>query len=71
MTATRSTKARTARLRLGLSLRELANELATKGALVDFSQLSRIENGLYAPRPKLRKALCEVLDLEPEDLDVT
>ena len=73
MTDTSTTsKARAARLARGWSLRDLSDALyGAKGVSVDHSQLSRIEAGKYAPRPALRKALCELLELEPQDLDVT
>lgn len=54
----------TQRLSRGWTLRELAKRCAEKGAPVAFSQLSKIERGIYAPRPNLRAVLAELLDLD-------
>lgn len=61
--------ARDERLRRGLTLRQLAQRCADKGAPVNFGQLSRIERGEYAPNPKLRAVLAEILGLHVTDLD--
>lgn len=68
MPQTESTPARDERLRRGLTLRALAKRCAEKGAPVDNSQLSKIERGLWTPRPKLRAVLAEVLGLDINDL---
>lgn len=55
---------RDSRLRLGMTLRDLAVQCAREGASVDNSQLSKIERGLHRPRPRLRSVLARILDLD-------
>lgn len=62
---------RVARLRLGLTQEELAQECRARGVGASDSQLSKIERGLWAPRPKLRATLAEILDLDVLDLEAT
>ncbi|MEU2450089.1 MULTISPECIES: helix-turn-helix domain-containing protein [unclassified Streptomyces] len=57
------------RLKLGLTLVDLANRCAAAGVPVTHSHLSKLERGLYTPRPHLRRALAELLDLDPIALD--
>jgi transcriptional regulator with XRE-family HTH domain len=64
MPQTTSTPTRAARLRRGWTLRQLAAECAEKGVAIDHSQLARIERGEHTPRPALRAALAELLDLD-------
>jgi len=64
-----TTALRTQRLRHGLTLRDLAQQCADKGAPVSYSQLARIEKGLFTPRPQLRAALAELLDLDVNDFE--
>jgi transcriptional regulator with XRE-family HTH domain len=64
-----ATPALGARLRRGLTLRQLAAACAAKGVPVDNSQLSKIERGKSTPRPKLRAALAEILELDVADFD--
>lgn len=54
----------TQRLRLGLTLRDLADRCAEEGVPVHFSHLARIEHGEVVPRPQLRAALARLLDLD-------
>jgi transcriptional regulator with XRE-family HTH domain len=56
------------RLERGMSLRALAAKCKQEGAPVSDSQLSKIERGLYAPRPRLRAVLAEVLDMDVTEL---
>lgn len=63
------TALRTERLRRGLTLRGLAEQCASKGVPVSYSQLARLEKGLYAPRPQLRAVLAELLDLDVNVFD--
>lgn len=51
-----------------MSLRALAERCEQEGAPISNSQLSKIERGLYAPRPKLRAVLALVLDMNIQDL---
>jgi transcriptional regulator with XRE-family HTH domain len=51
-----------------MSLRALAAKCKQEGAPVSDSQLSKIERGLYAPRPRLRAVLAEVLDMDVTEL---
>jgi transcriptional regulator with XRE-family HTH domain len=69
MPQTTTTPARDERLRRGLTLRQLAQQCADKGVPVDFGQLSRIERGKYAPNPRLRAVLAEILELHVNDFD--
>jgi len=55
------------RLRRGWTLRDLAAKCAENGTPVDHSQLSKIERGIYEPRPKLRATLARLLDLDAAD----
>lgn len=52
------------RLRRGMTQQELAQKCAEAGAPVDDSQISRIERGVYIPRPKLRSVLAHLLELD-------
>ncbi|MGW0599923.1 helix-turn-helix transcriptional regulator [Streptomyces sp. NPDC002776] len=54
------------RLRRGMTQQELADLCAEAGAPVDESHLSRIERGIYTPRPRLRSVLATLLDLDIE-----
>ncbi|MFI7137229.1 helix-turn-helix transcriptional regulator [Streptomyces massasporeus] len=57
------------RLRRGMTQQELADLCAEAGAPVDESHLSRIERGIYTPRPKLRSVLAALLDMDIEDFE--
>jgi transcriptional regulator with XRE-family HTH domain len=57
------------RLELRLTLRGLADECAKRGTPASNSQLSKIERGLYAPRPKLRGTLAEILGIGVDDFE--
>jgi transcriptional regulator with XRE-family HTH domain len=60
---------RARRLRLGLTLRDLAKRCAAEGAPVDHSQLGKIERGLVRdPRPQTRAALGRILGLDPLEI---
>lgn len=54
------------RLRLGLTLRQLADRCAEHGILVGWSTLAKIERGESVPRPQLRAVLANILDLDVE-----
>jgi len=54
-----------ARLRKGLTLRALAEAVKERGESVDFGQLGKIERGEASPRPALRKALADELEIDP------
>jgi len=69
MPQTTTSKARTQRLRLGLTLRQLADQCANEGVPVDFSNLARIERGEWNPRPQLRAVLAKLLDLDVTDFE--
>jgi transcriptional regulator with XRE-family HTH domain len=70
--AATASPAQRARLRLGKTLAGVAAECTERGAPVSEGQLSRIERGLFNPRPKLRAVLAEVLGLDAvEDIEVT
>lgn len=56
------------RLRRGMSLRALAARCEEEGAPVSNSQLSKIERGLYTPRPRLRAVLARVLDMDVKEV---
>ena len=60
-----TTKVKQARLRSGLTLRDLAEVCRAAGVSVSDSQLSKIERGVCEPRPALRKVLAAVLNLSP------
>ncbi|MEV8395627.1 MULTISPECIES: helix-turn-helix transcriptional regulator [unclassified Streptomyces] len=60
---------RSQRLRLGLTLENLAAQCAGRGAPVHSSQLSRIERGIYIPRPRLRAVLAGILAVDTDDFD--
>jgi len=55
---------RDGRLRLGMTLLDLADRCTKAGAPISKGQLSRIERGEAVPRPKLRATLAEILDLD-------
>lgn len=61
-------KFRDRRLEGGMSLRALAAKCAQEGAPVSNSQLSKIERGLYTPRPKLRATLARILELHIDEV---
>lgn len=53
-----------ARLAKGWTLRQLADAVTEAGVEVDYSALSKIENGVRSPRPGLRAALAQVLGID-------
>lgn len=61
---------KSARLAKGWTLRELADAVSAhvgadgKRTEVDYSALSKIENGIRSPRPGLRAALAAVLEID-------
>lgn len=61
---------RNARLRLGLTLVELAERCGDEGVKTDNTQLSRYERYLSVPRPRLRAVLSRVLDVDVTDFKV-
>jgi transcriptional regulator with XRE-family HTH domain len=68
MTTTNAPDLKAARIRKGLTLRELAEAVTKAGCPVGFSALSKIEKGERSPRPALAAALGKVLDFDPADL---
>jgi len=55
---------RRARIRLGLTLAEVARRCTDLGVPLSESQASRIERGEHAGRPETRAALAQVLGLD-------
>lgn len=64
-----ATPLRNSRLKLGLTLRQLAARCSEAGAPIDFSQLARIERGESVPRPNVRATLARLLDLDVTDFE--
>ncbi|MEU4165617.1 helix-turn-helix transcriptional regulator [Streptomyces sp. NPDC026665] len=60
-----------ARLLRGMTQQDLAQKCANAGAPVDVSHLSRIERGIFTPRPRLRRVLAELLELDIEAFEAT
>lgn len=59
---------RARRIEYGLTLVRLAGLCAEKGVRVSASELSRIERRIHSPRPALRKALADLLDVPFTDI---
>ncbi|WP_030659785.1 MULTISPECIES: helix-turn-helix transcriptional regulator [Streptomyces] len=59
------------RLKVGLTLTKLAGRCAEAGVPVSHSHLSKLERGLYTPRPHLRLVLEQLLDLDLDPLAFT
>ncbi|MBD0837403.1 helix-turn-helix transcriptional regulator [Streptomyces sp. TRM68416] len=57
------------RLRRGMTQQDLADKCAQAGVSVDESQISRIERGIFMPRPRLRAVLAELLELDIDDFE--
>ncbi|MEV7584428.1 helix-turn-helix domain-containing protein [Streptomyces erythrochromogenes] len=57
------------RLKLGLTLVELADQCAQAEAPVSHSHLSKLERGMYAPRPRLRSVLIRLLALDEDHFE--
>ncbi|MCZ4609708.1 helix-turn-helix transcriptional regulator [Streptomyces sp. Lzd4kr] len=55
------------RLRRGMTQQDLADKCAQAGVPVDESQISRIERGIFKPRPRLRAVLADLLELDVND----
>lgn len=55
---------RTSRLRRGMTQAQLAKKCKDRGVPASDSQLSKIERGHCTPRPALRAALAEILELD-------
>jgi transcriptional regulator with XRE-family HTH domain len=53
------------RVELGLTLRELAAACHRAGGPISNSQLSKVERGISRPRPKARRAIIQVLGVDP------
>lgn len=58
-----------ARLSRGMTQQDLAEKCAEAGAPVNESHLSRIERGIFTPRPRLRAVLAQLLDIDIEEFD--
>ena len=56
------------RLRGGMTQQDLADKCREAGVSVDESHISRIERGIYAPRPRLRAVLADLLGLDVEEI---
>lgn len=56
---------RKARIRLGLTLAQLANRCTERGVPLSEGWVSRIERGHASGSPEVRVALAEVLGLDP------
>lgn len=56
-----------ARVKNGLSLRNLAERLRVEGVEVSHAALGKYEKGLMLPDSEKLIALCDVLDVEPDD----
>lgn len=67
-TETTSSVIRDQRLRLGLTLSELAEKCTTDGAPISESRLSRIERE-GGGRPRTRAVLARLLDLDVTDFE--
>jgi transcriptional regulator with XRE-family HTH domain len=57
-----------ARMRLGLTQRQLADRCGALGQIVDDSNISKYERGVFIPSPKALPAVAEALHLKVEDL---
>lgn len=62
-----ATPIRKARIRLGLTLSQVAERCTERGVAISEGQVSRIERGHYAGRPETRAVLAEVLGLDAFD----
>ncbi|WP_373430302.1 helix-turn-helix transcriptional regulator [Streptomyces achromogenes] len=69
MPRTITSSVKRARLRQGMTQQDLAEKCAEAGAPVDESHLSRIERGIFRPRPRLRAVLAQVLEIDPDTFD--
>ncbi|MFZ4143353.1 helix-turn-helix transcriptional regulator [Streptomyces griseoincarnatus] len=58
-----------ARLSRGMTQQDLAEKCAEAGVPVDESHLSRIERGIFTPRPRLRAVLAHLLELDIDEFD--
>ena len=57
-----------ARMRKGMTLRDLSGACKELGSPIDYSFLSRIERGLSQPTPRCLPVLAQALGLEVDDL---
>ncbi|MBZ6259720.1 helix-turn-helix domain-containing protein [Streptomyces olivaceus] len=64
-----TTSVKRERLRRGMTQQDLAEKCTEAGAPVDESHISRIERGIYSPRPRLRAALANLLGLDIDDFE--
>lgn len=67
MSSRTTSRVKQQRLRQGMTQQDLADKCAEAGVRVDESHISRIERGIYTPRPKLRALLAELLELDVND----
>ncbi|MDX2539833.1 helix-turn-helix transcriptional regulator [Streptomyces scabiei] len=67
MSSRTTSRVKQQRLRLGMTQQDLADKCAEAGVRVDESHISRIERGIYTPRPRLRVLLAELLELDVND----
>lgn len=68
MTTTTESPMKAARLAKGWTLRRLRAELEDAGVKATDGNLSRIEHGDVAPGPALRKALCDLLGIQADQM---
>ena len=59
-----NSKLRNARMRLGLTVTEVAEKCTEQGAKVDSGQISRYERGIHAPEPRTRVILAKILGVD-------
>ena len=59
-----NSKLRNARMRLGLTVTQVAERCTAQGAKVDSGQISRYERGIHAPEPRTRVVLAEILGVD-------
>lgn len=52
-----------------MTQQDLAEKCAEAGVSVDESHISRIERGIYTPRPRLRAVLADLLGLDIDDFE--
>ncbi|GAA3222970.1 hypothetical protein [Actinocorallia longicatena] len=64
MTQPAASKIHVARIRLGLTLLQVAQQCAERGEPVSEAQMSRIDRGLAVPQPGLRSVLADLLGLD-------
>lgn len=59
-----NSKLRNARMRLGLTVTQVAERCTAEGVKVDSGQISRYERGIHAPEPRIRVVLARILGVD-------